>query len=304
MKQINGLLWLVLLTGFVLHLTSCVSSKKYKALESSRLDTELRIKKANAIIEDLKADTTFLGTAYRKGQATLKEQAQYADYTKGALVRKLKRQEKILAERDFAIIGKDKVLEGKVEELKTTRKTLDEKDRRLNNIKNYVIDHKIILDSMLKQFTGFLIERTTSGVNVYTRDGSLHITLPESTLFKPRSINVKPDGEPLLVQIANILRRYNDIEISVIGHTDNQPMKMGGIIKDNWDFGAIRAGAVLRILEVNGMSAWNITPVSKSAYYPIAENTTKEGQEQNRRIDIVVAPVWSKLFKMLEYQAF
>lgn len=299
MKYFNFLLSFFLIGSLV----SCVSSKKYKALQASTVDAELRLQKAGELIKELKADTAFLGNALRGQQAKLAEQSQYADYTKAALVRKLKKQEKVLAERDFALIGKSRYLEDQSKKLETTEKDLKDRDRRISTIRSQLFSHKVILDSMLNQLSSLLIGYDSENLNIYKRDGSLHITLSEAVLFAVGSVNLNESSAAILPPIAAVLSRYHDIEIGVVGHTDDKPIQMG-VIKDNWDYGAVRAGAVTRALTKHGVSAWILTPISKNEYYPIADNTDTEGRKRNRRIDIVVSPVWEKFYKMVDFQIF
>ena len=76
--------------------------------------------------------------------------------------------------------------------------------------------------------------------------------------------------------------------IVVTGHTDDVPVS-GGAYADNWDLASARAQSVVRALEQSGkLEGTELLAVSKGETQPIADNTTPEGREKNRRIEIEI----------------
>jgi len=80
---------------------------------------------------------------------------------------------------------------------------------------------------------------------------------------------------------------YREIRIS--GHTDNVPINPLSPLKNNWFLSSMRAQSVMNQL-------YNITDLPREffsfsgygKYRPIADNSTTEGKEKNRRIQILI----------------
>ena len=78
-------------------------------------------------------------------------------------------------------------------------------------------------------------------------------------------------------------------EIRVAGHTDNSPINPLSRLKNNWFLSSMRAQSVMNQL-------YNITDLPREffsfsgygKYRPIADNSTTEGKEKNRRIQILI----------------
>jgi chemotaxis protein MotB len=78
-------------------------------------------------------------------------------------------------------------------------------------------------------------------------------------------------------------------EIVVTGHTDDVPVGAGSEFRDNLGLASARASSVVREIANSGLiDASRMTAVSKGETDPIADNSTAEGREQNRRIEIEI----------------
>ena len=81
------------------------------------------------------------------------------------------------------------------------------------------------------------------------------------------------------------------MEFMVEGHTDNVSFSGTGVIKDNWDFSAMRATSVVRFLQEEfNVAPERMTAGGRSEYNPKVGNDSEEGQATNRRTVIVVMP--------------
>ena len=124
-------------------------------------------------------------------------------------------------------------------------------------------------------------------------EGKLKVTFVDKILFDSGSVKVKPEGQEVLLKLADSFRDSKDQKIAVEGHTDN--VQIGSALLDrfptNWELSTARATAVVRFLQEKG----NIAPERLTAsgfgfYRPVAENETPEGRKQNRRIEIILVP--------------
>ena len=93
-----------------------------------------------------------------------------------------------------------------------------------------------------------------------------------------------------LDQIASVLLdRYRDKDVSVVGHTDSDPiLKTKNLWKDNWQLSSARALAVVRYLVKKGIRASQLGGVAAGEFRPVASNSTISGKAKNRRVQIVV----------------
>jgi chemotaxis protein MotB len=80
-----------------------------------------------------------------------------------------------------------------------------------------------------------------------------------------------------------------NFEIRVEGHTDNVPLIPGGKYRDNWDLSAARAQTVMRLLqETTKLPEANFAVAGFGMYHPIATNSSREGRDKNRRVEIFI----------------
>lgn len=120
----------------------------------------------------------------------------------------------------------------------------------------------------------------------------LNIRLLDKILFASGSADVTSIGYRVLESLASELKKMYGFEIAVAGHTDNMPLgpKIKEAYYDNLGLSVARAAAVSRALSKMGVSPDNLSAVGYSEYHPIAANDTKEGRQQNRRVEIMLEP--------------
>ena len=75
--------------------------------------------------------------------------------------------------------------------------------------------------------------------------------------------------------------------LRVIDYTDNQPVRTVQF-PSNFQLSAARANAVRAIVARNVGDPARVSAEGRADADPIAPNTTAEGREQNRRIEIVL----------------
>ena len=126
------------------------------------------------------------------------------------------------------------------------------------------------------------------------------MSLEAKLLFPSGSTVVNAEGKKALTDLANVIRDEQDITILVEGHTDTDPYKGSGAIKDNWDLSVMRATSVVRIMTREGqMSPDMLTAAGRGEHVPVADNSTREGKAKNRRIEIILTPNLDRLFEII-----
>ena len=124
------------------------------------------------------------------------------------------------------------------------------------------------------------------------REG-LSVTLVDKILFDSGKATLKPGGEKILGKIGETLKNIQDKRIRVVGHTDNVLIRQDFRNKfpTNWELSAGRAATVVRYFqEKTGLKPDDLEAVGRSFFQPLASNDTKEGRDQNRRVEIIIAP--------------
>jgi outer membrane protein OmpA-like peptidoglycan-associated protein len=102
-------------------------------------------------------------------------------------------------------------------------------------------------------------------------------------LFDVNSATIKPESNGVLKEIADVLKKYNDFNVKIIGHTDSD-----GSDASNLTLSQKRAAAVKDALTKDfGIDESRMITDGKGEKIPVADNKTKEGKMQNRRVEFV-----------------
>jgi len=105
----------------------------------------------------------------------------------------------------------------------------------------------------------------------------------ESVYFKTDRAVIEPRSFGLLDNVAAVLVAHDQLKIQVEGHTDSQ-----GDDAYNKQLSQRRAEAVVAYLVKKGIAAARLTALGFGEEKPIADNRTKEGRAQNRRVVFTV----------------
>jgi chemotaxis protein MotB len=139
-----------------------------------------------------------------------------------------------------------------------------------------------------------LDELTKLGLAVNIRHNRMVISLPGDVLFDSGKDTLKKEGEEILKKVATVIKNDKSLaerDYQVAGHTDNAPLQ-GGAFKDNWGLSLMRARSVLLFLVGKGGALptkhWSAAGFADTD--PVANNATKDGQQKNRRCDLIVVP--------------
>ena len=100
--------------------------------------------------------------------------------------------------------------------------------------------------------------------------------------FDTGKSTIRPDSEPVLTEVAKLLKANPEWAMVVAGHTDNVGAKAS-----NLTLSRQRAQSVISWLSKNGVEEARLVPAGFGDMRPIAENTAEEGRQKNRRVDLV-----------------
>jgi outer membrane protein OmpA-like peptidoglycan-associated protein len=116
-----------------------------------------------------------------------------------------------------------------------------------------------------------------------TKDARGTIISMSDILFDVNKASLKPELKTNLAKIAGILTVFKGPKVIVEGHTDNQ-----GAAEYNQKLSEERATNVMNFLVEQGVGAGRLTAVGYGLTRPVADNSTKEGRQKNRRVDLVI----------------
>ena len=112
------------------------------------------------------------------------------------------------------------------------------------------------------------------------------ITTGRKILFDPGSASITTSTQPVVDEIAAVLKKCADLRMRVTGFTDSQ-----GGEEMNLRLSQNRASAVLNALRLRRIPVRAFEAIGYGEANPIASNDTKDGREANRRIEFsLIAP--------------
>ena len=146
-------------------------------------------------------------------------------------------------------------------------------DRPPMNESNWLERVKVVGSSNKSADSSVKIEKTAGGIRLTLQN--LH--------FKPDSAELLPGEDALLDKIASILKESGKNKLLVNGHTASVGNPNGEM-----SLSIARARAVAEGLSRRGIDADRFICRGSGSQKPIADNSTKEGMAQNRRVEITI----------------
>ena len=157
---------------------------------------------------------------------------------------------------------------GKVSDLEAEKQAIKAQKDKLEASKNEAMDKLNALQSQMIQVT---------------KDARGIILSMSDILFDVGHATLKTDLMTSLAKIAGILSVYQQFDVSIEGNTDNT-----GSEEFNMTLSQQRAENVMNFLIEQGIAQNRLTAKGLGMTMPIADNSTKEGRQKNRRVDLVI----------------
>ena len=127
-------------------------------------------------------------------------------------------------------------------------------------------------------------ERTDHAIELErVREDLLKLTMSNEISFDFGSAAIKPAFKPTMYKLAEVLRKYDRNEITIIGHTDSV-----GSDSYNQMLSERRAAAVRDELSALGVPSYRLRAIGRGEFEPRADNGTEAGRQLNRRVEIMV----------------
>ncbi len=182
--------------------------------------------------------------------------------------------------------------------LDSANRLVEDLEKRISELEARVIESTESAEEAAKvkqayeKLAGELSVEVEEGrVQIEQLRGRIQLSIAQELFFDSGSVDIRPEGQEMLVQIGNILKEIPEKNVRIEGHTDT--VRIGSALKTvyptNWNLGAARAVNVTRFLhEKAGIDPLRLSAVSYGQYRPVASNKTKAGRAKNRRIEIIL----------------
>lgn len=259
--------------------TGCVSSKKYKELDSryqtlqrdynsSQIDLkecQTGAKSLQTMLADAKSDNADLKQAYSALQSSFDQSISQGNVNIGKLVDEINASNRYI------------------------KQLIDAKSK--SDSLNMVLTNNL---------TRSLSRSELQDVDVKVLKGVVYISLADNMLFRSGSYQISDRAMDILGKIAKIIKDYKDYDVLVEGNTDNVPISKTNI-RNNWDLSALRASSVVQVLQDDfGVDPSRLTAGGRGKYNPIATNDTAEGRQLNRRTQIIITPNLDQFMDLID----
>ncbi|MCL8006164.1 flagellar motor protein MotB [Gelidibacter japonicus] len=260
-------------------ITSCVSKKKYVALEVENGQIKSELNKTRVEKEDLENKFAAI-------------QARVDNYNK--------KINSLTEQNDAMLVNVDNVAVISNDTKKAMRKTLQNVDA------SKLAEAKTLKDSMNLALSYNLNKSMDSSnldeeedISIDINETVVMISISDKMLFNTASYRVSNKANDILQKLANVINSEPSVEVMVEGHTDSRSIRTSKIA-DNWDLSVLRATSVVRkLVDDYGVAPEKLIASGRSYFKPLAENDTNENRAKNRRTRIVILPNLDKFFALM-----
>jgi chemotaxis protein MotB len=174
-----------------------------------------------------------------------------------------------------------------------SEKQLADRDRQLAALRGDLSAEMAKLNEAQRGLVRALRPEIEQGnITVDLNNERLLINLTSSMLFGSGEDQLKPAGVDALKRVGAILKDYPEYAVEVDGHTDNRPIRssLKKRFPTNKELSDARAATGITALAEGGVSPGTITSAGYADTRPVAPNTTDEGRQKNRRVEVRVTP--------------
>ncbi len=264
---------------------SCVSKKKYVALQQENGEIKSELTKTRVEKEDLENKFAVI-------------QARVDEYN--SKIMSLKEDVGTLTEENNSKLDVDNGAVISNDAKASMRETLTHVDA------NKLSQAKTLKDSM-NLAVAYNLEKTMTSsdinededISVNINETVVMISISDKMLFNSGSYRVSSKANAILQKLADVINSEPSLEVMVEGHTDSRSINTEKIA-DNWDLSVLRATSVVRKLQ----DQYKVAPekmiaAGRSSYQPLTDNKTAANRAKNRRTRIVILPNIDKFFALM-----
>lgn len=268
--------------GIVITLTSCVSKKKFIALQDNFNQTQSSLSKALLEKETLENKYKKIETRVAK----FNDKVNALKSTNASLTAESNNKLSLLNGSKAPVSAVN--LEQINQQLASMDPNEVAKAKTLNDSINLVLNKNLVKGL-----------ESTDGIDIEVDETVVMINVSDDMLFNTGSYRVSSKAFPLLQKLSDVINSEPSVDVMIEGHTDSRTIKTD-VLEDNWDLSVKRATSIVRLLQ----SKYKVAPEQliasgRSCYAPLVENDSRENRALNRRTRIVIMPNLDKFLSMI-----
>lgn len=294
-------IWMLLA---LVSLSSCVTKKKFTALQTQLTQTQAELAAANKDLGkcgvSLNDYMSRLSLCEQDRSNALSARKIYEDqiqFLKTQLTDCQSLRDKQLSQAaDLTQLNKSAN-----DNIKETLSQLERKDKYINLLQNAKTRADSVNLALAVNLTSVLRDGIEDqDVEVKVDKTVVFVNLSDKMLYQSGSSTLTPRAQEVLSKIAQIVSSRPDLEVMVEGYTDNVPIK-NNCMDDNWDLSVKRATSVVRALQTQYKVDPNrLIAAGRGQYNTLASNDTEAGRATNRRTRIIILPKLDQFYDLLD----
>lgn len=268
--------------GIVVLLGSCVSKKKYAAIQASNQTLNNKLEESARKLSDCESAKAML----ENSNEHLKDRNAELSTTNAALLNNVGNMATLSAQE--------------AANLEKSLESIREKDMRITRLQDALTKKDSVTLALVVSLKSSLGNLNDTDVTVNVEKSVVFISLSDKMVFTSGSTTISPRAHEVLSKVATVVNAKPEMEVLVEGHTDDVPIAKD-CIKDNWDLSVLRATAITRVLQKDfAVDPARVTAGGRSQYVPLVANDSPEHRSTNRRTRIVILPKMDQFYDMIE----
>ena len=280
---------ILLSLSLLLLLGSCVSKKKYAAIQASNETLKNKLEECNRGLGDCTSAKSVMEARLAEMQNKnehLQDQIAQLNNTNAALLNN---------------VGQMATLSAKeAQNLENSLEQIKEQDLRIRRLQDALTKKDSVTLALVVSLKSSLGNLNDTDVVVNVEKSVVFISLSDKMVFTSGSTTISPRAKEVLSKVATVINSKPEMEVLIEGHTDNVPISRD-CFKDNWDLSVLRATAITRVLQKDfAVDPARMTAGGRSEYVPLVANDSPENKSTNRRTRIVILPKMDQFYGMIE----
>lgn len=279
MKKVSILMIAILLT------VSCVSKKKFVALEQDRDNLKGELHKTSIAKEELENTNNELEQKFAEIEARVQSYNAKIDALK-------EESDSKLTTSDGSVISNEAK-----DQMRATISKLDpEAVRGAKTLKDSM---NLAVSYNLKKTMASSELNNDDDIDININETVVMISISDKLLFRTASYRISNKADHILQKIADLVNSEESLDLMVEGHTDARTISTGRIA-DNWDLSVLRSTSVVRRLQDKfKVAPEKLIASGRSSFQPLVANDSRENRARNRRTRIVILPNIDKFFALM-----